>query len=122
MGGGDPVELVAVDGALRIGRIVQEGDRAFVALGAKGPQHRDHWSDAASTADQQEAFGTLTRKPKVPLGGALPYPPGPADLLQIAVHTGGSRKQVEKARAENLPADSAGFLWGCGGCGHCSPR
>ena len=65
---GEPLELVAVDRVLGVGGVVEEGDRAAVALGAERPQHRHHRGDAAAAADQQDPVGSRVGKAEVALG------------------------------------------------------
>ena len=79
-GGGDPLELLAVDRALGIGREVQEGDRTAMTLGAERSQHRHHRGDPAAAADQKDALGPLVGKMEV-AGG----------LLEREQHPGGAR-------------------------------
>jgi hypothetical protein len=68
MRGGEALELGAVDAAIGVGRVVEEGDRSPVALGEKGAKDRHQRGDAAAAADQQDRLGPLPRKLEVPFG------------------------------------------------------
>ena len=92
------LELVAVDGALGVGREVQEGDRAAVALGAERPQHRHHGVMPLPPLISRIALGPFVGKVEVAVG-----------LLE-AEHHAGARVLGQEVRDETFRVGLDGQL------------
>ena len=66
--GGEALELLAVDRAGGVGRVLEQRHRPVVALAEEGAEDRHQRRDAAAAADQQDRTRARVRQPELAFG------------------------------------------------------